>query len=101
MAEECLLMKSVAILFSFVLLFGCALPGQEPTVAPQPQPTPVPEPEINVSIGNGAALGDENASVNAAIPGGDETEEEILPEVPRNVSGGIMDGQFAIRENYA
>jgi len=94
-------MKSVAILFSFVLLFGCALPGQEPTVAPQPQPTPVPEPEINVSIGNGSVAEGANATANGTLPSEGGTEAEILPETPRNVSGSIMDGQFAIRENFA
>ena len=97
-------MKSVAILFSFVLLFGCTLIGQEPTVAPQPQPVPTPvpavEPEISVSMGNGSAAGEANVSVNATIPAEGE-EEELLPEIPRNVSGSIMDGQFAIKENYA
>src|SRR3989338_8373340 len=95
--------RAIAISAILLLLFGCALPGQEPSVAPQPQPQPVPvpspEPEINVSIGNGSVAEGANATANGILPSEGGTEAEILPETPRNVSGSIMDGQFAIREN--
>lgn len=98
---------ALAVAALLILFSGCALPGQEPSVESQPQPVPQPAPvppqapEINVSIGNGSVAGEANVTANGTLPSEGGTEAEILPEVPRNVSGSITDGEFAIRKNYA